>query len=94
MATQSATWGRVELLDRGSELVNEDGSRDELDPDLAAALQAHLGLTVEARHPGTHSSSNAGLRAFLNELLPDLGIASMEDLNGVSLTAILEGILG
>lgn len=80
MATQAATWG--ELIDR-EPLMNEDGSRDELYPDVAAALLANAGLTERKQR-----------QVFLNELLPEIGIASVADLGGQSLTELLEGILG
>lgn len=82
MATISKTWKDFELLDRQSTLINEDGSKDELNPELAQALLAHLGPMPEA-----------GLRTFLRDLLADEGIASLEDLSGESLTTIIQGIL-
>lgn len=84
ISTQSREWCGFYFIDRDSDLLNEDGSRYPLDPDTSAALQANLG-SVNARQ----------LNAFLQELMPELGIASMEDLPpGVPLEAILEGILG
>lgn len=81
MATQKATWLGIELLDRHSVLVNEDGSTDELQPDLAKFLQDALGPMPEA-----------ALKTTLHEILWDIGIGDMGDLNGASLTEILEGI--
>ena len=81
MTTQKATWKGFELLDRQSVLVAEDGSKDELDPDLAAALQANLG-----------PMSSSGMRSFLTELLASEGISSMDDLGGEQLTTLIAGI--
>jgi len=77
--TQRNVWG--ELLGR-EPLMYEDGSRDELDLDLAAALLSNLGIQ------GSSERQN-----FLDQLLPDLGIASVDDLGGESLTEVLQGIL-
>lgn len=77
--TQTGTWG--ELLDRVP-LMDDEGNRDELDPDLAAALQSELGLQGPKQR-----------QAFLDELLPAYGITSVDDLGGYSLTEVLEGIL-
>ncbi len=76
--TQTSTW--TELIDRVP-LMNEDGSRDVLDPDAADALLSPLGVGQGQR------------QSFLNELLPDLGIGSVEDLGGEQLSEILQGIL-
>lgn len=78
MRKQTSTW--TELLDRVP-LMNEDGSRDVLDPDAADALLFTLGGGQSQR------------QAFLNELLPDLGIGSVEDLGGEQLSELLQGIL-
>lgn len=83
MTTQAKVWGDFYFLDRQSDLLNEDGSRDILDPDLAAALIENIG-----------AGSPAGLNALLQELMPELGVGSMEDLPAVPLEEILQGILG
>lgn len=83
MVTQKAAWKGFELLDRQSVLIEGDGAKDELEPDLAAALQAAIG-----------PQTDAGLRSFLTELLADAGIASMDDLDGEQLTSLVQGILG
>ncbi len=96
MTTQAATWGGYHFLDRQSELVNEDGSRDCLDPDLAQALIQTLGPTTNrplyANDPQRFEDSH--LKAALLEILPDIGIADMADISGVSLEELLQGILG
>lgn len=95
MTTQRAAWGGFNFIDRDSILINEDGTTDVLDPDLLAAVQTFLETgsgVADKRNPGRYSTADPGLRAFLNELLPDIGIASMEDLNGESLESLLEGI--
>ncbi len=79
--TQTSTWG--ELLDRVQPFY-EDGTRDELDPDLASALLEG----VFGSNPGPKQR-----QAFLDELLPAYGICCVEDLGGESLTEVLEGIL-
>lgn len=70
-----------ELLDRDSELINEDGSRDELDPESVQSYLSALGLTDPTE-----------IRNFLRELTNDWEITSLEDLAGESLSSILEGI--
>lgn len=82
MTTQKAAWKGFELLDRGSVLVTEDGTSDDLDPDLTAALLASM-----------DAGSPAGVREFLTEVLADVGIADMEDLGGEQLSEIVQGIL-
>lgn len=73
----------AELIDR-LPLMNEDGSRDVLDPDRAAALlQDILG-------PGQGPRQR---QDFFDWLLPGLGISSVDDLYGADLSDILEGIL-
>lgn len=81
--TQSGLWGGVELLDRGSVLVNRGGTTDILDRDLAEALLSQLG-----------NISPKGLRSLLLELLPEIGVADMGDLDGADLAELLGGILG
>ncbi len=80
--TQKHNLFDFELLDRSSELINEDGSRDDIDPLLTTALMSSLGF-----------DDPMGVRAFLRELTNDIGIATLEDLNGETLTNLLEGIL-
>ena len=80
--TEKAAWGGVELLDRESVFVLDDGDSAILEPELAQALQSAIGLT-----------NAAGLRGFLNEVLWSEGIGTMDELGGESLTNILQGIL-
>lgn len=80
--TSKATWGGFLFLDRDSLLINEDGSTDELDPELASALLSVFDSTTEQ-----------SLKAFLDELIPDLDIGSMEDLDADSLKELLQGTL-
>lgn len=80
--TEKATWGGFELLDRDSVLVNDDGGTAILEPELAQALQAAIGL-----------NNAAGLRGFLNEVLWSEGIGTMDELGGESLTNLIQGIL-
>jgi len=82
LSTQSREWGGFYFLDRDSELMNEDGSRYPLNPDLSAALQDAIG-----------AGSPRALNAFLQELIPSLGIGSMEDMPAIPLETLLEGIL-
>jgi len=84
MTTQAKVWGDFYFLERQSELLNEDGSRDILDPDLAAALIHNAGL----------DNNPKGLNAFLQELMPELGVGSMEEIPAVPLEELLEGIFG
>ena len=51
MTTQAKVWGDFYFLDRQSDLLNEDGSRDILDPDLAAALIENIGAGSPAGLP-------------------------------------------
>ena len=81
-STQGREWGGFYFLDRDSELMNEDGSRDPLNPELSQALQDAIG-----------AGSPRALNAFLQEILPDLGVGSMEDLPAIPLETLLEGIL-
>ncbi len=95
MTTQAAAWGGFLFIDRDSDLYNEDGSRDALDLDLIAAIQTGLESgsgVADTRNPGRYSTADPGLRALLNELMPDIGIGSMEDIDNASLESILEGI--
>ena len=80
--SEKAVWGGFELLDRGSVLVGEGGDPDALEAELAAALQSAIG-----------PSNPRALRAFLNELLPEIGVGSMDELGGESLATVLQGIL-
>lgn len=82
MVTQKAAWKGFELLDRQSVLATEDGTKEELDPELAATIQAALG-----------PQTDVGLRSFLTELLADAGIGDMDDLGGEQLTSLVQGIL-
>ncbi len=81
--TNRAAWGGFNFLDRESVLVDEDGGTSVLDPELASVLQSAISPFTE----GT-------LTAFLNEVMDDLALYTMEDLGGESLEALLEGILG
>ncbi|MCL5459826.1 hypothetical protein M3M33_14415, partial [Loigolactobacillus coryniformis] len=72
----------VELLDRESVFVLDDGDSAILEPELAQALQSAIGLT-----------NAAGLRGFLNEVLFAEGIVTMDELGGESLTSLIQGIL-
>lgn len=82
MTTQKAAWKGFELIDRESVLVDEDGGKDDLDPDLTAAL-------LSAMETGTPQ----GVRELLTEILADEGAAEMEDLDGEQLSSIVQGIL-
>lgn len=82
MVSQSKVWADFELIDRQSVLVNEDGSKDELQPELAQALQAALGPMPKP-----------AMRTFLRDVLADVGIADMADLDGTTITEIVQGIL-
>lgn len=82
MTTQRAAWKKVELLDRQSDLINPDGSKFELQIDLVKALQDSLGPMNEI-----------GLRTFIQDVLRDAGVNSLEDLGGYTITDILQGIL-
>lgn len=96
MTTQAATWGGFHFIDRQSDLVNEDGSRDCLDPDLAQALIQTLGPTTNRplyANDRTAHDEDPHLKAALREILTDIGIADMDDLGGVSLEELLQGIL-
>lgn len=82
MTTQTKTWANFELLDRQSILINEDGSKDELNPELAQALRDHL-----------YPMPDKAIREFIRDILADIGVADMADLSGADLTTILRGIL-
>ena len=81
MTTQAKVWKDIEYLDRKSIFINEDGSKVELNKDLAEALQSQLGM------------NEVGLRNFIQDVMRDEGIASMDDIYPATITEILEGIL-
>lgn len=95
MPTQSSAWGGFLFIDRDSVLVNDDGTKDALDPDLIEALQAGFESgsgVADTRNPGRYSTADPGLRALFNELMPEIGIGSMDDLDNSTLEQLLEGI--
>lgn len=92
MTTQKAAWGGFIFLDRDSDLFNEDGTRDVLEPELVAFLQAGFDSGSGVADPGNRFTADPGLRAFMNELMAEIDVASMEDLDGASLESLLEGI--
>jgi hypothetical protein len=96
MATQAAAWGGAYLLDRDSEFVDSDGNRTDWDNELTAAVRAYTGLAKPRQRSGNRNDRTQPetvWRQFLQELLPDLGISNMDDLDTVSLTELLQGIL-
>ena len=90
MVSQAVSWGRFNFLDRQSVLINEDGSREDLKPDLAAALLSVIGNVPRFGPRGFEARDVATL---LREILADIGVASMEDMGATSLSELLQGIL-
>lgn len=96
MVAQRAIWGGVLFLDRDSEFVNDDGSREDIDRErtqMALAFLEGLGLTPKSI-PGRYGTEQPEYRQLFNELLPDLGIGSMDDIDLASITDLVEGIFG
>ena len=90
MVTQAVAWGRFNFIDRQSVLVNEDGGKDDLDPDLTAALQSAIPNLPTF---GPRGREDPRLSVFLREVLTDIGVGDMSDLDTTSLTELLQGIL-
>lgn len=82
MTTQKAAWKGFEFIDRQSVLIDEDGGKDDLDPDLTAALLDAM-----------ETSTPQGVREFLTEILADAGVGDMADLGTEQLSSIVGGIL-
>lgn len=79
--TEKAAWGGPQFLDRDSVFTGQ-GDGDFVQDELAGALQAAIGWTNEA-----------GFKEAVQEILMGVGIYTMEDTGGESLTEILQGIL-